>query len=145
MDFALVAKRLAGQSPAPDTDTDARSGEFDRRGFLKLSALGGGGLAVTWSAPAALAAEEGAPAAPKKPVDPSPFIKIHPDNTVEIRVNRLDFGQGALTALPMLVAEEMDADPARVRFTQAPVDPVFANTAMLADGVPFRPDDDSWL
>ena len=130
MDFALVAKRLAGQSPAPDTDTDARSGEFDRRGFLKLSALGGGGLAVTWSAPAALAAEEGAPAAPKKPVDPSPFIKIHPDNTVEIRVNRLDFGQGALTALPMLVAEELDVDWKQVRASLAPAgeaykDPLF--------------------
>ncbi|MBN9204813.1 xanthine dehydrogenase family protein molybdopterin-binding subunit [Methylibium petroleiphilum] len=128
MDFALVAKRLAGQSPAPDTD--ARSGEFDRRGFLKLSALGGGGLAVTWSAPAALAAEEGAPAAPKKPVDPSPFIKIHPDNTVEIRVNRLDFGQGALTALPMLVAEELDVDWKQVRASLAPAgeaykDPLF--------------------
>ncbi|WP_428422568.1 molybdopterin cofactor-binding domain-containing protein [Methylibium sp.] len=128
MDFALVAKRLAGQ--APHADTRAPTGDFDRRGFLKLSALAGGGLAVSWSAPAALAAEEGAAAAPKKPVDPGPFIKILPDNTVEIRVNRLDFGQGALTALPMLVAEELDVDWKQVRASLAPAgeaykDPLF--------------------
>ena len=45
--------------------------------------------------------------AAKPPADPSAFITINPDNTVEIRVNRLDFGQGALTALPMLLAEEL--------------------------------------
>jgi len=73
------------------------------------------------------------------------WIVVSTDGMVTVHVPRQEMGQGVTTALPMLVAEEMDADPARVRFTQAPVDPVFANTAMLADGVPFRPDDDSWL
>ncbi len=76
------------------------------------------------------AAADAPPAAPKPPADPSPFIKIHPDNTVEIRVNRLDFGQGALTALPMLVAEELDVDWPQVRASLAPAgeaykDPLF--------------------
>lgn len=133
MDFALVAKRLAGQAPhtaTADTPAADRAAAFDRRGFLKLSAVAGGGLAVSWTVPAAHAAEEGAPAAPKPPADPAPFIRIHADNTVEIRVNRLDFGQGALTALPMLVAEELDVDWKQVRASLAPAgeaykDPLF--------------------
>ncbi|WP_295636938.1 xanthine dehydrogenase family protein molybdopterin-binding subunit [uncultured Methylibium sp.] len=101
---------------------------FDRRDFLKLSAAAGGGLAVSWS-PVASAADA-APAAPKPPADPAPFLRILSDNTVEIRVNRLDFGQGALTALPMLVAEELDVDWKQVRASLAPAgdaykDPVF--------------------
>jgi len=126
--FSSELARLAGG--AADAGHDAASG-LPRRSFLKLTALSGGGLAVGF-APAAFAAEE-APAAaatPKKPVDPSPFIKINPDNTVEIRVNRLDFGQGALTALPMLVAEELGVDWSQVRASLAPAgdaykDPVF--------------------
>ena len=120
MDHALIAKRLAGATPAP---------AIDRRDFLRMTALAGGGLAIYASGLDARAADA-APAAPKPPADPSPFITIHPDNTVEIRVNRLDFGQGALTALPMLVAEELDIEWKQVRASLAPAgeaykDPLF--------------------
>ncbi len=92
-----------------------------RRVFLKLTAMAGGGLLIAWTAPAVWAAEQDAPqAARSKPADPGAFVKIHPDNTVEILVNRLDFGQGALTALPMLLAEELDVDWAQVRASLAP-------------------------
>ncbi|MBS0335248.1 MAG: xanthine dehydrogenase family protein molybdopterin-binding subunit, partial [Proteobacteria bacterium] len=54
-------------------------------------------------------------------------------------------GQGVSTALPTLVAEELDCELAQVRYEQAPVDAVYANGTMLADAVPFRPDDHGWL
>jgi isoquinoline 1-oxidoreductase beta subunit len=129
MNHAAIAKRLAGRAEFPAAPAPDAPEGMGRRGFLKLSAVAGGGLAVSWAPHAA--AEEGAAAAPAKaPVDPAPFIRIHPDNTVEIRVNRLDFGQGALTALPMLVAEELDVDWSQVRASLAPAgeaykDPVF--------------------
>ena len=61
---------------------------------------------------------------------PGPFIAIAADGAITVQVNRLDFGQGVSTALPMLVAEEMDADWTRVRGVLAPAaaayaDPVF--------------------
>ncbi|MDL2338514.1 MAG: molybdopterin-dependent oxidoreductase, partial [Pseudomonadota bacterium] len=141
MDHALIAKRLSGHSSAgnaaaasADIDDTARPafGPLGRRGFLKLTALAGGGLGIVWTAPSVAAEEAAAASAPpaRKPIDPSPFLKINPDNTVEVRVNRLDFGQGALTALPMLLAEELDVDFKNVRATLAPAgdaykDPVF--------------------
>ena len=64
----------------------------------------------------ALAAD--APAKP--PVAPNAFLHIAPDNTVTIQVNRLEFGQGVHTALPMLIAEELDADWSQVRSSLAP-------------------------
>jgi len=125
MDPALIATRLAGQAR-----TSRAPGKLDRREFLKLTALAGGGLAVAWTAPSVLAADEATAATPKKPIDPSAFVKINPDNTVEIRVNRLDFGQGALTALPMLLAEELDVDWSQVNASLAPAgeaykDPIY--------------------
>ena len=49
--------------------------------------------------------------APAKPVSaPNAILRIAPDNTVTIQVNRLEFGQGVHTALPMLIAEDLDAD-----------------------------------
>ncbi|HEU4457553.1 MAG TPA: xanthine dehydrogenase family protein molybdopterin-binding subunit [Methylibium sp.] len=123
MEHAVIAKRLAGASNA------SSAAALERRDFLRLAALAGGGLAVYASGLDAQAAEGAKPSAPP-PADPSPFVRILPDNTVEIRVNRLDFGQGALTALPMLVAEELDVDWKQVRSTLAPAgdpykDPVF--------------------
>lgn len=129
MDNALIAKRLAGQPADPLTPQADATLELDRRGFLKLSALSGGGVLVAWSASSAAWAADSAPAAAKpaaKPAaEPTAFVTIHPDNTVEIRVNRLDFGQGALTALPMLLAEELDLDWKQVRGSLAPAGAAF--------------------
>src|SRR5471032_1354718 len=72
------------------------------------------------------------------------WIKIGVDGFVLVQVPRQEMGQGITTALPMLVAEELDCDLAQVRFEQAPIDAVYANGTMLADAVPFRPDDRGW-
>ncbi|MFI4982069.1 MAG: molybdopterin cofactor-binding domain-containing protein, partial [Nevskiales bacterium] len=125
MNSTLIAQRLAGKKPA-----SAAHEYLHRREFLKLTALAGGGLAIAWTTPAAVAAEETVPPAARKPANPGPFVRINADNTVEIVVNRLDFGQGALTALPMLLAEELDVDWGQVTASLAPAgdaykDPVF--------------------
>jgi isoquinoline 1-oxidoreductase beta subunit len=73
------------------------------------------------------------------------WIRIATDGRVIVQVPRQEMGQGVTTALPLLVAEEMDADPALVRFEQAPVDGFYANATILGDGVPMRPDDAGWI
>jgi len=116
MDADRIALRLAGAA-------GPRTVPIDRRDFLRLTALAGGGLVIAWHAPFAAAAEG---AAPGKPLpDPNPFVRINADNTVDILVNRLDFGQGALTALPMLLAEELDVDWSQVRAGLAPAADVY--------------------
>ncbi len=115
MDEGGVARRLAAGGP--------HSGRPDRPGrrrFLQLTALAGGGLLIAWAAPKAWRWGERRWALQNQHWLPSEFITIHPDNTVEIQVNRLDSGQGALTALPMLLAEELDIDWEQVRASLAP-------------------------
>jgi isoquinoline 1-oxidoreductase beta subunit len=73
------------------------------------------------------------------------WLRIGADGTVTVAVPRQEMGQGISTALPMLVAEELDCDPASLRYEQAPVDPLYANATLLGDSVPFRPDVASWL
>ena len=77
---------------------------LDRRQFLKASAALGGGLALEFSlAGPALAASAAAP-------EVTHWIVIHPDERVVIRVARSEMGQGSLTGLAQLVAEELDCD-----------------------------------
>jgi isoquinoline 1-oxidoreductase beta subunit len=73
------------------------------------------------------------------------WLKIDGEGVVTVLVPRQEMGQGISTTLPMLVAEELDCDPAKLRFEQAPVDRVYANATLLADATPFRPDDHGWL
>ena len=73
------------------------------------------------------------------------WLKIARDGQIIVQVPRQEMGQGVVTALPMLVAEELDADFADVRFEQAPIDEIYGNATMFGDGVPFRPDDTGWL
>jgi isoquinoline 1-oxidoreductase beta subunit len=81
-----------------------------RRGFLKST----GGLVLGFVIPGA------GRAATPAPVAPNAFLRIAPDDTVTVMVDRLEFGQGVHTALPMLIAEELDADWSRVRAELAP-------------------------
>src|SRR5437867_5168302 len=92
--------------------------KLDRRDFLKLGAAAGGGLFLGVYLP-----EARAQAAPQGPFQPNAFLRIAPDDTVTIWVARSDMGQGVRTALPMIVAEELDADWGRVRVQQADAHP----------------------
>ncbi|HJV62425.1 MAG TPA: xanthine dehydrogenase family protein molybdopterin-binding subunit [Albitalea sp.] len=94
---------------------------IDRRSFLKLGAGSGfaGFTLGLFAGGEALA--ENAPAGALKPAQmPAAFVSIDREGIVTVMVNRLDFGQGVITGLPMLVAEEMDADWSKVRGQLAP-------------------------
>jgi isoquinoline 1-oxidoreductase beta subunit len=102
---------------------------FSRRGFLKAGAVAGTGLVLgfvmTGGGRFARAAE-----APAKPnYQPNAFLHIAPDNTVTVQVNRLEFGQGVHTALPMLIAEELDADWSQMRGALAPAGDAYKDPA----------------
>src|SRR3989454_5116675 len=98
-----------------------------RRGFLKVSAAVTGGLFVSLHLDWPALAQQ-----PPKPqvYPPDAFVHVRPDGRIVIQVNRLEFGQGVQTSLPMLLADEMDADWSQVIAELAPAadvykDPVF--------------------
>ena len=89
-----------------------------RRGFLKATGGATAGLVIGLALPAGHAAAA-------KPVSAetfNPFVRIAPDGTVTVIVKHLDKGQGVLTGLSTLVAEELDADWSQVRAEHAPAD-----------------------
>src|SRR3989449_5600282 len=109
------------------TDNDLH---LNRRSFLRVSAAAAGGLLVSLYLDLPAAAQEGNQAPPPKAYPPDAFVHIKPDGKIVIQVNRLEFGQGVHTSLPMILADEMDADWAQVLAELAPSadvykDPVF--------------------
>ncbi|UZE84069.1 xanthine dehydrogenase family protein molybdopterin-binding subunit [Pseudomonas viciae] len=98
-----------------ETDQADGPATLPRRSFLKI--VGIGGLALGAFPHLALAQEaNGAAPTPLKPTQqPSAFVQIAPDGVVTVTINRLEFGQGVQTALPMILAEELDADWSLVR------------------------------
>jgi len=111
------------------TRLGARKQELNRRGFLRVSFAAAGGLFVSlhFDAPAleVLGQETPMPPAPKKDFPPDAFVNIRPDGKIVIQVNRLEFGQGVQTSLPMLLADEMDADWSNVIAELAPAADVY--------------------
>ena len=69
------------------------------------------------------------------------WIKIAADGTVVLAMPRSEMGQGVHTALPMLVAEELNMPLAKVRIEQAGSDAIYGNVAMLVGSLPFHPHD----
>jgi isoquinoline 1-oxidoreductase beta subunit len=110
-------------------NAEAASGAgMSRRSFLKAAGVAGGGLVLGFFVPGANRFARAQEA--KQVYAPNAFLRIAPDNTVTIAVNRLEFGQGVHTSLPMLIAEELDADWSQVRGELAPAgdaykDPLF--------------------
>lgn len=83
------------------------AGSTSRRDFLKASAAAGVGLVIGFYVPGRGRLLAATPAADKT-YPPNAFLRILPDNTVVIQVTKLEFGQGTLTSLPMMIAEELD-------------------------------------
>jgi isoquinoline 1-oxidoreductase beta subunit len=101
-----------------------------RRGFLRATASAAGGLLVSLYLGRHAAAQEGVkpeqlPPPPKKEYPPDAFVRVTPDNRVVIQVNRLEFGQGVHTALPLVLADEMEADWSQVVAELAPAADVY--------------------
>lgn len=91
----------------------------DRRKFLKQGAAALGGLVVGFSVPAgkrlAQAAEATAAA-----LAPNAFLRIGTDDTLTVLLAHSEMGQGVWTSLPMLIAEELDADWSKIKVEHAP-------------------------
>jgi isoquinoline 1-oxidoreductase beta subunit len=97
---------------------------FSRRRFLRVSATAAGGLIVSLYLDFPLPAQEAGQ--PKSKVyPPDAFVHIKPDGKIVIQVNRLEFGQGVQTSLPMILADEMDADWSQVVAELAPAADVY--------------------
>src|SRR6267378_8175935 len=96
-----------------------------RRSFLRVSAAAAGGLLVSLYLDLPVAAQEGNQAPPPKVYPPDAFVHVRPDGKIVIQVNRLEFGQGVHTSLPMILADEMDADWSQVIAELAPAADVY--------------------
>ncbi len=122
------------------------SGPLRRRTFLRAGVIAGGGLLVAcdWSgsssrSPAAPVADSG-PSEPQADPNaerwtPNAFIRISADNFVTIIVGAAEIGQGTMTSVPMIVAEELDADWERVSWEQSPASAItYGNPFWQAEG-----------
>src|SRR2546430_4627788 len=98
----------------------------NRREFLKTGAAAGASLVIGLYLPAFDPRAPHAPAAPG-PFKPNAWIEIAPDGAVPIGTGRSEMGKGVRTAMPMIVAEELEADGARVRVAQADADPAYGD------------------
>lgn len=101
--------------------------QLSRRRFLQLSALAGGGFAIGFD----LTACQTGPEMTFDEADrfiANAWIRILPDSRVVVVVDRVEMGQGTVTSSAMLVAEELEVDPADIAFELAPADKVYANS-----------------
>jgi isoquinoline 1-oxidoreductase subunit beta len=97
--------------------------QLDRRSFIKVSTLAGGGIMISLYTGSELLAQGNPQAAPAPtPINPNTYIKIHPDNTFTIVAKNPETGQGIRNALPMIIADEFDVDWKQVKIEQADLD-----------------------
>src|SRR5688572_14588754 len=113
-------------------DTKSSAG-FDRRTFLTVGVAAGvvgGGLVLGIRYANQREAAAGAGASGRT-LAPNAFVRIAPDDTVTVVIGKSEMGQGIYTGLAMVLAEELDVEPARVKVEFAGADPAF--------NVPFMP------
>ena len=107
-----------------------------RRDFLKTGAVSAGGLVIGFFIPETMRSAMAASIATQANLDfssnilPNAFVKIAPDGTITLIINKLEMGQGVNTSLAQLIAEELECDWTKIRSESAPVDVVYNHTAM---------------
>lgn len=104
-----------------------------RRQFIQETGAGSFALVVTFPGARRAAAQmTAAVGVAADPFSPNVYIRLDPSGSVTIVAHRSEMGQGVRTALPMVVADEMEADWARVRVEQA-----IADQERFASGIDY--------
>ena len=128
------------------------SGAIDRRDFLARTGRIGAGLCIAISLPLGtkaadlVAASGDAPAGAGTPFAPNAWIRIAPDDVVTVMVSKSEMGQGIATGFCTIVADELDAPIANVRYAFADAAPEYADAVfgdMTTGGSTSTPD--SWM
>lgn len=101
----------------------------DRRGFLKVGAALSGGLVIHVVVPIAFRPPWAAEVGPS--FDPNAFMRIDRQGVVTLVIPMVEMGQGTYTALPMLLAEELEVPLEHVRLEHAPPNDVLYGNAMV--------------
>ena len=109
----MILEHLASEATCPDPSPSANG--LSRRGFLQAGAATGGGLLLSLSLPFA-----GGKAQAAGTFAPNAFIRIGGDGQMVLTMPYVEMGQGTYTAIPMLIAEELDVDLSQVRVEHAP-------------------------
>ena len=91
---------------------------MERRDFLQVTGTIGAGLVIGFRIPNRRGVA---------PFAPNAWLRIGTDDSVLVIVDRSEMGQGVTTALPMLLAEELEADWTKIRFEFAPADKAYIN------------------
>lgn len=94
---------------------------LSRRSFLKVTGMAGGGLVLAFSMGPG-ARQAAAQFGPAAPYAPNAYVQVQPDGTVVLFAKNPEVGQGVKTSMPMIVAEELDADWSKVRVEQSEID-----------------------
>src|SRR5712671_6525538 len=98
--------------------------QINRREFLEAAGVAGAGFVIGFHLPAG--GRNGARAV-AAPFAPNAWLRIGADESVVVVVDRSEMGQGVTTSLPMLLAEELEADWSKIRIESAPADKAYIN------------------
>jgi isoquinoline 1-oxidoreductase beta subunit len=93
-----------------------------RRSFLRVTALGGGGLLLALYADPVAELFAQAPQGPAAAFTATAFVRIDADGTITITAKNPEIGQGVKTHLPMIIADELDVDWKDIKIQQADLD-----------------------
>lgn len=102
--------------------------QTSRRSFLKTSAAATGGLLMAINLPGTL----GQAMAAGTVHTPNAWVHIADDNTITILSSHSEMGQGVHTAMPMLVAEELNVEMSQIRVVDAPPGAAYVNALLGA-------------
>src|SRR5256886_16168408 len=97
--------------------------QVTRREFLQTASVVGAGLVIGFYLPPG----RGRATAAAGPFAPNAWLRIGTDDSVLVMVDRSEMGQGGATSLPMLLAEELEADWSKIKIEFAPADKAYTN------------------
>jgi len=101
----------------------ANASVVKRRDFLKTGTAGGVALVIGFHLSPGAFADQAADQEKQTPNPLDAWVRVTPDNNVTLILGKSEMGQGIMTALPMILAEELCLDWKRVKIEQAPTNP----------------------